>query len=69
MGSAEFRRFLAQLAIDPADYGRFLADPLAVARDAGLSEAQLDALDSGDQNRWYAALTDNSTDHGNRRER
>jgi hypothetical protein len=62
--SAEFRAFLARLAIDPEVYGRFLADPLAAAREAGLTEAQQALLASGDQSRLYVALTSDSADNG-----
>lgn len=55
--SAELRRFLSRLAIDPEAYGRFIADPVALARDSGLSQAEQDVLVSGDQNRIHAALT------------
>ena len=60
--SADFRRFLARLAVDPEAYGQFLADPIAAARDVGLSDAQLDALTGGDQERMYAELTSDLVD-------
>ncbi len=55
--SAELLRLLSRLAIDPEAYGRFLADPLALAREAGLSQDEREVLLSGDQNRIFAALT------------
>jgi hypothetical protein len=64
MVSADFRKFLAQLAIDPEAYGRYLADPLGFARKAGLSERQLKVLTSNDQNHWYAALTADADESG-----
>lgn len=62
--SADFRRFLAQLAVDPEAYGRYLSDPVTVARAAGLSDEQLEALTGGDQNRLYAALTSDASGEG-----
>jgi hypothetical protein len=62
--SAEFRRFLAQLAIDPEAYGRYLADPVEVARAARLTDAQVAALTGGNQNTLYAALISDLVDNG-----
>ena len=67
--SADFRHFLVRLAIDPEAYGQFLADPAASAREGGLSDAQLDVLTGGDQNRLYDALTSDLADERNRGER
>lgn len=60
--SAEIRHFLARLAIDPDAYCRYLDDPRAAVRDAGLSDADWELLASGDQHRIYLGLTSDSTD-------
>jgi hypothetical protein len=44
MNNVKFEQFLAQLYVDPALRERFLAEPLAEASRAGLSEEQCRAL-------------------------
>ena len=44
MTSPNFEAFLAKVYVDPNFRRAFLADPRGVARTAGLSEAECDAL-------------------------
>jgi hypothetical protein len=49
MNTIAFEQFLAKLYVDPVARDRFLADPLAEAARAGLSEEQCRALEAIDR--------------------
>ena len=53
---AALRNFLAQMAVDPGAFARYVADADAAATEADLPPHDRAALFSGDQNRMYAAL-------------
>lgn len=50
------RAFYVRLASDLDSLSRFIADPHAVAKEAGLSEEDTELLFSGDQGRIYVSL-------------
>jgi hypothetical protein len=54
------RPFLANLATDPDRLAAYLADPDGVARAAGLTDADISALGSADQQRIHARLLTNA---------
>jgi len=56
--STDLKGFMVRLAIDPARYAEFLADPFSAAEQQGLSGRERDILLSGDQNKIYSALVD-----------
>jgi hypothetical protein len=60
--STTLRPFLAEIAIDPEKMAAFLADPDAMARNAGLDEADRVALGSANQGDIHARLLVNESD-------
>src|SRR5436853_3992952 len=54
--SEALKQFMVNLASDIGGLSKFIANPQAVATEAGLSQEDRDILFSGDQNRIYAAL-------------
>jgi len=55
-GRAELRKFFVRLASDLELFCRFVANPEAAAKQAGVTEEDRELLFSGDQGRIYAAL-------------